>query len=318
MGRFIDPVDPQASVREIETRQRTRRRGRDASRRQPATCESTIRPWIDLGRGNDTGCRGRAYRAPLSRLGQVNDTHHDKTAISFWLTVQFAFHRVISKGIADRYQTGDCVSGSRLLVGAALVERIEEYSGFPARGLASIFIAVHRQASAKDNIERGQIYFGSRSMKRCPRHRRVRRQVLGLRLGYPAGETLYGAVDVSSKRKRYPRGEQAKAAGRTRRAFTGSSSPWKVAAKHETGDAPDRQARRPRISGYLREEQRREMDAAQVECRRDLHHGLLIVEQRSSGAALEKRSAALIAGRLLSNALGQLWRARPWPGTAAP
>ncbi len=102
---------------------------------------------------NDTGLpvavhTGHSFRA----LGQVNDTHHDKTAISFWLTVQFAFHRVISKGIADRYPN---LRIALLEAGCswvpALVERIEEYSGFPGARRESIFTGVTRASICPKN-----------------------------------------------------------------------------------------------------------------------------------------------------------------------
>jgi hypothetical protein len=39
---------------------------------------------------NNSGLPGAVHTGHSLALGRVNDAHHDKTAISFWLTVQFA------------------------------------------------------------------------------------------------------------------------------------------------------------------------------------------------------------------------------------
>jgi uncharacterized protein len=101
---LVDPVDPRASVDEIK---RTKKMGSVAVMLLGVTGDIRIDdpPMEPIwAAANEVGLpvavhTGHSFRA----LGNVNDTHHDKTAISFWLTVQFAFQRVISKGIADRY-----------------------------------------------------------------------------------------------------------------------------------------------------------------------------------------------------------------------
>ena len=101
---LVDPVDPRASVDEIK---RTKQMGSVAVMLLGVTGDIRIDdpPMEPIwAAANEVGLpvavhTGHSFRA----LGTVNDTHHDKTAISFWLTVQFAFQRVISKGIADRY-----------------------------------------------------------------------------------------------------------------------------------------------------------------------------------------------------------------------
>lgn len=83
-----------------------------------------------------------------AQLAQVNDTHHDKTAISFWLTVQFAFHRVISKGIADRYRN---LRIAFLEAGCSWVplwwSGLKNTAALPACGWESDFHMVARLAS---------------------------------------------------------------------------------------------------------------------------------------------------------------------------
>jgi predicted TIM-barrel fold metal-dependent hydrolase len=154
---------------------------------------------------NDTGLpvavhTGHSFRA----LGQVNDTHHDKTAISFWLTVQFAFHRVISKGIAARYPN---LRIAFLEAGCswvpALVERIEEYSGFPgARAGVDFHRGYKGKHLPKEYIERGQIYFGfevdEKLLPFAIEEFGDKCWVYGSDI--PHGDRLYGAVDVFLKR----------------------------------------------------------------------------------------------------------------------
>jgi predicted TIM-barrel fold metal-dependent hydrolase len=130
---IIDPVDPRASAAEIE---RTRKMGSVGVMILGMTGDVRIDdpPMEPIwAAANETGLpvavhTGHSFRA----LGLVNDTHHDKTALSFWLTVQFAFQRVISKGIADRYpdlRIAFLEAGCSWV--PALVERVTDYSGFP-------------------------------------------------------------------------------------------------------------------------------------------------------------------------------------------
>ena len=130
---LVDPVDPRASVDEIK---RTKQMGSVAVMLLGVTGDIRIDdpPMEPIwAAANEVGLpvavhTGHSFRA----LGNVNDTHHDKTAISFWLTVQFAFQRVISKGIADRYpnlRIAFLEAGCSWVPG--LVERITDYSGFP-------------------------------------------------------------------------------------------------------------------------------------------------------------------------------------------
>ncbi|MSP38822.1 MAG: hypothetical protein EXR70_10065, partial [Deltaproteobacteria bacterium] len=84
----IDPIDPQSSVREIE---RGKKLGAVGVMLLGVTGDVRVDdpPMEPIwAAANDTGLpvavhTGHSFRA----LGQVNDTHHDKTAISFWLTV---------------------------------------------------------------------------------------------------------------------------------------------------------------------------------------------------------------------------------------
>jgi predicted TIM-barrel fold metal-dependent hydrolase len=106
---LVDPVDPRASVDEIK---RTKEMGSVAVMLLGVTGDIRIDdpPMEPIwAAANDVGLpvavhTGHSFRA----LGNVNDTHHDKTAVSFWLTVQFAFQRVIS----------NCISRGGLLLGA--------------------------------------------------------------------------------------------------------------------------------------------------------------------------------------------------------
>ena len=201
----IDPVDPQASVREIE---RGKKLGAVAVMLLGVTGDVRIDdpPMEPIwAAANDTGLpvavhTGHSFRA----LGQVNDTHHDKTAISFWLTVQFAFHRVISKGIADRYPN---LRIAFLEAGCswvpALVERIEEYSGFPgARAGVDFHRGYKGKHLPKEYIERGQIYFGFEvDEKLLPfAIEEFGDQCWVYGSDIPHGDRLYGAVNVFLKR----------------------------------------------------------------------------------------------------------------------
>lgn len=160
---IIDPIDPEASVKEIE---RTKRMGAVAVMMLGVTGDCRIddpplqRIWA-AAQANALPVAvhtGHSFRA----LGYVCDTHHDKTTMAFWLTVQFAFQRVISKGIADRYpdlRIAFLEAGCSWLPG--LVERIGEYSGFPGARAGTDF---NRGYDAKylpeEYIKRGQFYFG--------------------------------------------------------------------------------------------------------------------------------------------------------------
>jgi predicted TIM-barrel fold metal-dependent hydrolase len=201
----IDPVDPTASVREIE---RGKERGAVAVMLLGVTGDVRIDdpPMEPIwAAANDTGLpvavhTGHSFRA----LGQVNDTHHDKTAISFWLTVQFAFHRVISKGIADRYpdlRIAFLEAGCSWV--PALVERIEEYSGFPgARAGVDFHRGYKGKHLPKEYIRRGQIYFGFEvDEKLLPfAIEEFGDQCWVYGSDIPHGDRLYGAVDVFLKR----------------------------------------------------------------------------------------------------------------------
>ena len=192
----IDSVDPQASVREIE-------RGKELGAVAVMLLGVTGDVRIDdppmepiWAAANDTGLpvavhTGHSFRA----LGQVNDTHHDKTAISFWLTVQFAFHRVISKGIADRYPNLRIafLEAGCSWVPALVGERIEEYSGFPgARAGVDFHRGYKGKHLPKEYIECGQTYFGFEvDAERDDIGEESKRKLL---VDIPHGDHLYGAV----------------------------------------------------------------------------------------------------------------------------
>ena len=202
----IDPVDPRASVEEIH---RTKKMSSVAVMLLGVTGDIRIAAQIGSIAGssaNEVGLpvavhTGHSFRA----LGYVNDTHHDKTTISFWLTVQFAFHRVISKGIADRYphlRIAFLEAGCSWVPG--LVERITDYSGFPgARAGEDFRRGYNGKYLPKEYIERGQIYFGFE----------VDEKLLPFALeefgddcwlygsDIPHGDRVYGAVDVFHARK---------------------------------------------------------------------------------------------------------------------
>ena len=203
---LVDPVDPRASAGEIE---RAKKLGAVSVMVLGMTGDFRIDdPAMEpiWAAANDAALpvgvhTGHSFRA----LGQINDTHHDKTAISFWLTVQFAFHRVISKGIADRYpnlRIAFLEAGCSWVLG--LVERITDYSGFPgARAGVDFGRGYKAKHLPKDYIERGQIYFGFE----------VDEKLLPFALeefgdecwlygsDIPHGDRLYGAVDVFLERK---------------------------------------------------------------------------------------------------------------------
>jgi predicted TIM-barrel fold metal-dependent hydrolase len=160
---LVDPIDPQASAREVV---RTKEMGSVGVMLLGMTGDWRIDdPRIEpiWAAANETNLpvavhTGHSFRA----LGHLNDTHHDKTTMSFWLTVQFAFHRVISKGIADRYPN---LRIAFLEAGCSwvpsLVDRISDYSGFPgARAGEDFRRGYNAKHLPKEYIERGQIYFG--------------------------------------------------------------------------------------------------------------------------------------------------------------
>ncbi|HEX9272406.1 MAG TPA: amidohydrolase family protein [Candidatus Binatia bacterium] len=203
---LVDPVDPRASVDEIK---RTKKMGSVAVMLLGVTGDIRIDdpPMEPIwAAANEVGLpvavhTGHSFRA----LGNVNDTHHDKTAISFWLTVQFAFQRVISKGIADRYPN---LRIAFLEAGCSwvpsLVERITDYSGFPgARAGEDFRRGYNAKHLPKEYIARGQIYFGFE----------VDEKLLPFAIeefgnecwlygsDIPHGDRLYGAVDVFLQRK---------------------------------------------------------------------------------------------------------------------
>ncbi len=206
---LVDPVDPHASAVEVE---RAKKMGAVSVMLLGVSGDFRIDdPAMEpiWAAANDAGLpvgvhTGHSFRA----LGQVNDTHHDKTAISFWLTVQFAFHRVISKGIADRYpnlRMAFLEAGCSWVPG--LVERITDYSGFPgARAGVDFGRGYKAKHLPKDYIERGQIYFGFE----------VDEKLLPFALeefgdacwlygsDIPHGDRLYGAVEVFLERKDIP------------------------------------------------------------------------------------------------------------------
>jgi len=111
---------------------------------------------------------------------------------------------VISKGIADRYPNLRIafLEGGCSWV-PALVERIEEYSGFPG---ARAGVDFHRGYTGKhwpkEYIERGQIYFGFEvDEKLLPfAIEEFGDQCWVYGSDIPHGDRLYGAVDVFLKR----------------------------------------------------------------------------------------------------------------------
>ena len=82
--------------------------------------------------------------------------------MAFWLTVQFAFQRVISKGIADRYpdlRIAFLEAGCSWV--PAVVERVSEYSGLDGARAGADFNRGYRgRHKPEEYIRRGQIYFG--------------------------------------------------------------------------------------------------------------------------------------------------------------
>ncbi len=160
---IVDPIDPQASVKEIE---RTKKMGSVGVMLLGMTGDVRIDDpqmepiWRAAAEANLPVAvhTGHSFRA----LGYVNDTHHDKTTLSFWLTVQFAFQRVISKGVADRYpnlRIAFLEAGCSWVPG--LVDRVSDYSGFPGARAGEDFQRGYKAKHLpKEYIERGQFYFG--------------------------------------------------------------------------------------------------------------------------------------------------------------
>lgn len=160
---IIDPIDPGASALEVR---RTRDMGSvgvmmlgmtGRHRVDDEALEPVWRAAADAGLPVAVHT-GHSFRA----LGEVCDTHHDKTSMAFWLTVQFAFQRVVSKGVADRYpdlRIAFLEAGCSWV--PAVVERVSEYSGLDgARAGADFnrgYLARHRP---EEYIRRGQLYFG--------------------------------------------------------------------------------------------------------------------------------------------------------------
>ncbi len=101
---------------------------------------------------------GHSFRA----LGEVCDTHHDKTVLPFWLTLLFGFQRVIAKGIADKYpnlRIAFLEGGCSWVPG--LVDRIAEHCGLPgSRSGPSFRKGYLAQHYPQEYIQRGQVYFG--------------------------------------------------------------------------------------------------------------------------------------------------------------
>ena len=171
---LVDPVDPHVSVEEIK---RTKKMGSVAVMLLGVTGDIRIDdpPMEPIwAAANEVGLpvavhTGHSFRA----LGNVNDTHHDKTAISFWLTVQFAFQRVISKGIADRYPN---LRIAFLEAGCSwvpsLVERITDYSGFPgAAPEKTLEEATTPSICLRNTLRGGRFTLASRLMRNCFRLR---------------------------------------------------------------------------------------------------------------------------------------------------
>ena len=210
-------------------RQKTRSRRRTCFSASPATCVSTIRRWSRFGRrptapGSRSRCIPDTAFAPSARLTTRTMT---RRRYPFGLTVQFAFHRVISKGIADRYPN---LRIAFLEAGCswvpALVERIEEYSGFPgARAGVDFHRRLHRQALAQ-GIHRARpdlLRLRGRREAVTFCHRRVRRPMLGIRLGYsPRRPPLRRGRCPSRSETISARRASASCLSITRRAFTGS------------------------------------------------------------------------------------------------
>ncbi len=203
---IVDPIDPKASVKEIE---RTREMGSvgimllgmtedwriDDPRMEPiwaAAAEAKLPVAVHTG---------HSFRA----LGYVNDTHHDKTTMSFWLTVQFAFQRVISKGIADRYpdlRIAFLEAGCSWVPG--LVERISDYSGFPdARAGLDFRRGYEAKHLPKEYIQRGQIYFGFEVDEKLLPHaiEEFGDECWLYGSDIPHGDRLFDAVNVFLQRK---------------------------------------------------------------------------------------------------------------------
>jgi predicted TIM-barrel fold metal-dependent hydrolase len=203
---IIDPVDPRASAAEIV---RTKKMGSVGVMILGMTGDVRIDdpPMEPIwAAANETGLpvavhTGHSFRA----LGLVNDTHHDKTALSFWLTVQFAFQRVISKGVADRYpdlRIAFLEAGCSWV--PALVERVTDYSGFPGARAGEDFRRGYRgKHLPKDYIERGQIYFGFEPDEKLLAFAIEEFGADCWLYGsdIPHGDRLYGAVDVFLARK---------------------------------------------------------------------------------------------------------------------
>lgn len=160
---IIDPIDPEASAREIE---RTKSLGSVGIMMLGMTgdCrvdDAAMEPVWEAAAANGLPVAvhtGHSFRA----LGQVCDTHHDKTTMAFWLTVQFAFQRVISKGIADRYpdlRIAFLEAGCSWV--PAVVERVADYSGLGrARAGTDFNRGYEAKYEPEEYIRRGQIYFG--------------------------------------------------------------------------------------------------------------------------------------------------------------
>jgi len=98
----------------------------------------------------------------FSALGKINDTHHDKTVMPFWLTLLFGFQRVIAKGIADKYPSlriAFLEGGCAWVPG--LVDRIAEHCGLDgSRAGPSFRTGYLAEHYPQEYIERGQLYFG--------------------------------------------------------------------------------------------------------------------------------------------------------------
>lgn len=160
---IIDPIDPDASAKEVK---RTKEMGSvgvmmlgmtghhrvDDDPMEPVW-EATAAAGLPMAIHT-----GHSFRA----LGGVCDTHHDKTSMAFWLTVQFAFQRVISKGIADRYpelRIAFLEAGCSWV--PAVVERVSDYSGLDdARAGTDFKRGYLGRHKPEEYIRRGQIYFG--------------------------------------------------------------------------------------------------------------------------------------------------------------
>ena len=98
--------------------------------------------------------------APSPTLGSMFDSHSDATTVPLLFSMLIGFHRVMAKGILDKYPSLKVafLEGSCQWV-PLMMERVEEYSGKPGTR-AGARIGYKSELLPEEYVKRGQVFFG--------------------------------------------------------------------------------------------------------------------------------------------------------------